>query len=123
VRYLRVGGTRQRRFGGTNFKSRNLPENAATPIRRVHAVLGMGLEGSTLWQRSAYCHRTKLSLSFQAIVTDHEPITILTSQLGWKKDPKVFEHNRIRYVRLSTEVRQVTHSLQTANSFPLGSVK
>jgi len=27
-------------FGGTNFQSRKLPENAATPIRRVHAVLG-----------------------------------------------------------------------------------
>jgi len=26
-----VGGTRQRRFAGTNFKPRNLPENAQTP--------------------------------------------------------------------------------------------
>jgi len=40
LRYPRVGGTRQRRFNGTNFKPRNLPENAATPTRRVHAVLG-----------------------------------------------------------------------------------
>jgi len=35
-----VGGTRQRRFAGTNLKPRKLPENAATPTRRVHAVLG-----------------------------------------------------------------------------------
>jgi hypothetical protein len=40
VRYPRVGGTRGRQFDGTNFKPRNLPENAATPTRRVHAVLG-----------------------------------------------------------------------------------
>jgi len=40
LRYLRVGGTRQRRFAGTNFKPRKLLENAATPTRRVHAVLG-----------------------------------------------------------------------------------
>src|SRR5512138_2709494 len=40
VRYPRVGGIRERRFAGTSFKPRNLPENAATPTRRVHAVLG-----------------------------------------------------------------------------------
>jgi hypothetical protein len=40
VRYPRVGGTRQRRFTGTNLKPRKLPENAQTPTRRVHAVLG-----------------------------------------------------------------------------------
>ncbi len=39
-RYPRVGGTRQRHFAGTNFQPRNLPENAQTPTRRVHAVLG-----------------------------------------------------------------------------------
>jgi len=39
VRYPRVGGTRQRHFDGTSFKLRKLPENAATPTRRVHAVL------------------------------------------------------------------------------------
>jgi len=42
LRYPRVGGTRQRRFDGTNFKPRKLSENAATPTRRVHAVLGTG---------------------------------------------------------------------------------
>lgn len=40
VRYLRVGGTRQRYFAGTNSKPHKLLENAATPTRRVHAVLG-----------------------------------------------------------------------------------
>ena len=40
VRYPLVGGTRERRFDGTNFKPRKLPENAQTPTSRVHAVLG-----------------------------------------------------------------------------------
>jgi len=40
LRYPLVGGTRQRQFGGTNFKPHKLPENAQTPTRRVHAVLG-----------------------------------------------------------------------------------
>src|SRR5512139_1112468 len=39
-RYPRVGGTRLRRFGGTIFKPRKLPENAQTPTRWVHTVLG-----------------------------------------------------------------------------------
>jgi hypothetical protein len=39
LRYPRVGGTRERHFAGTNFKPHNLLENAATPTRRVHAVL------------------------------------------------------------------------------------
>ncbi len=38
-RYPLVGGTRQRHFTGTNSKPRKLPENAATPTSRVHAVL------------------------------------------------------------------------------------
>jgi len=40
VRYPLVGGTRQRHFAGTNSKPRKLPENAQTPTRRVHAMLG-----------------------------------------------------------------------------------
>src|SRR6266498_4758846 len=40
LRYPLVGGTRQRRFAGTNSKPRKLPENAASPTSRVHAVLG-----------------------------------------------------------------------------------
>ena len=40
VRYPRVGGARERHFHRTHSKPRNLLENAATPTRRVHAVLG-----------------------------------------------------------------------------------
>jgi len=40
LRYPRVGGTRERHFDGTNFKPHKTLENAATPTRRVHAVLG-----------------------------------------------------------------------------------
>ncbi len=46
MRYPRVGlpaqagGTRQRRFDGTKLEPKKLPENAQTPTRRVHAVLG-----------------------------------------------------------------------------------
>ncbi len=39
-RYPLVGGTRQRCFDGTRSKPRKLLENAPTPTRRVHAVLG-----------------------------------------------------------------------------------
>jgi len=39
-RYPLVGGTRERRFDGTNSKPRKLLENAQTPTSRVHAVLG-----------------------------------------------------------------------------------
>jgi hypothetical protein len=37
----RWGGTGERRVGGTNFKPRKQLENAATPTRRAHAVLGV----------------------------------------------------------------------------------
>ena len=43
VRYPRVGGTRQHRFDRTSSQPRNLPENAAPPTRRVHALLGCGV--------------------------------------------------------------------------------
>jgi hypothetical protein len=39
-RYRRLGGTRQRHFGGNGFKPHKVPENAQTPTSRVHAVLG-----------------------------------------------------------------------------------
>jgi hypothetical protein len=42
-RYRLVGGTRQRHFAGINFKPRKVPENAATPTSRVHALLGGSL--------------------------------------------------------------------------------
>jgi len=37
---IRQGGTGESCFGGTNFKPHKLPENAASPTCRVHAVLG-----------------------------------------------------------------------------------
>jgi len=37
---IRRGGTGSRRFDGTSFEPRNLPENAQTPTSRVHALLG-----------------------------------------------------------------------------------
>jgi hypothetical protein len=40
LRYPRVGGTRERRFDGTSLEPRKRLENAASPTRRVHAVLG-----------------------------------------------------------------------------------
>jgi len=46
-RYPRVGETRERHFDGTSLKPDKLPENAATPTRRVHAVLGALTERQT----------------------------------------------------------------------------
>jgi hypothetical protein len=37
LRYPLVGGTRQRRFAGTNLKPRKLPENAQTPTTMAPA--------------------------------------------------------------------------------------
>ncbi len=48
LRYPLVGGTRQRRFDGTNFKPRKLLENAPTPTSRVHAVLGFFMLGKSV---------------------------------------------------------------------------
>ena len=39
LRYPLVGGPRARHFVGTNLKPHKLPENAANPTSRVHAVL------------------------------------------------------------------------------------
>jgi hypothetical protein len=50
VRYPRVGGMRQSRFAGTNFKPHKVPENAVTPTRRVHAVLGGSCLRKTMLQ-------------------------------------------------------------------------
>jgi len=46
LRYPRVGGMRQRHFDGTNFKPRKRLENAQTPTRRVHAMLGSLLDAT-----------------------------------------------------------------------------
>jgi len=39
LRYPLVGGIRQCHFDGTSLKPRKLPENAANPTSRVHAML------------------------------------------------------------------------------------
>jgi hypothetical protein len=40
VRYRRLGGLRYSCFDGVNVKSPEVPENAQTPNRPVHALLG-----------------------------------------------------------------------------------
>ncbi len=60
MRYLRVGGTRECHFAGTSFKPRNLPENAETPTRRVHEVLGIYTEREPCADRSHYYHPDKI---------------------------------------------------------------
>jgi hypothetical protein len=40
LRYPLVGGMRERRFAGTSFEPRKLPENAATPTSRICFVKG-----------------------------------------------------------------------------------
>ena len=58
VRYPLVGGTRQRCFDGTNFEPRKLPENAQTPISRVHALLGGFVQVATLFSLASVSHQT-----------------------------------------------------------------
>ena len=45
-RYPLVGGTRQRRFAGTNSKPRKLPENAQTPTTLAPAFFAGVRAGS-----------------------------------------------------------------------------
>lgn len=56
LRYPLVGGTRQRRFARINLQPRKLPENAATPTNRVHAVLGGSAEAMFFVQSIHCCH-------------------------------------------------------------------
>jgi len=57
LRYLLVGGTRQRHFDGTDLKPCKVPENAQTPTSRVHAVLGgVIFQVATSWLH--YCLET-----------------------------------------------------------------
>jgi hypothetical protein len=58
LRYPLVGGTRERRFAGTNFKPRKLPENAQTPTSRVHAVLARFLVSQMYFLASKDYHTT-----------------------------------------------------------------
>jgi hypothetical protein len=61
VRYPRVGGTRERHFAGTNFKPRKPPENAASPTRRVHAVLGGMQFGNSVLIPTSKCKMVELA--------------------------------------------------------------
>jgi len=68
-----VGGTRERRFGGTSSKPRKLPQNAATPTRRVHAVLGNHTERKTReLKKNNTTNLTKLL---------HEPLLLTITKL------------------------------------------
>ena len=51
-----VGGTRQRRFDGTNSKPHKRPENAQTPTSRVHAVLGVFVVTDLLTEEDIVVH-------------------------------------------------------------------
>jgi len=67
-RYPRVGGTGERYFAGTDSKPHKLPENAQTPTRRVHAVLGRLLSGSNLLVLKMYVSKTTV---FTAILSEN----------------------------------------------------
>ncbi len=70
-RYPRVGGTRSHRFDGTRLEPRNLPENAASPTRRVHAVLGALTECPTRQlEQATNANLTKLLHTTQTLATD-----------------------------------------------------
>src|SRR5215212_11732824 len=78
LRYPRVGGTRERHFAGINSKPHKLPENAATPTRRVHAVLGTHF---CLEQRSVFSSdpfpifkRTTTSCPYRLRNTQNRPM-------------------------------------------------
>ena len=93
LRYPRVGGTRQRHFDGVNFKPRKLLENAATPTRRVHAVLGALAERKTpslkkndlakqklLLIEKPICQRTKLA---RTLTKENKTIEVAVILLGF----------------------------------------
>ncbi len=70
MRYLRVGGRRQRRFDGTSLQPRELPENAATPTRRVHAVLG------GFFERQAASLKTRTTAELTKLWHEHLSLTM-----------------------------------------------
>ena len=74
VRYPRVGGTREHHFDGTSLEPRELPENAATPTRRVHAVLGVFAPKVTLAVKSDTCKQAAImSVSWRIILQFRKP--------------------------------------------------
>ncbi len=52
MRYRRVGGRRESPFAGARLEPRELPKNAASPTRRVHAVLGVPVKHRALLDRA-----------------------------------------------------------------------
>ncbi len=70
-RYPRVGGTRERHFAGTCLKPDKLSGNAASPTRRVHAVLGALSECQTrLLEQDTTANLKKLLHTVQTFATD-----------------------------------------------------
>ncbi len=63
LRYPLVGGTRQRRFDGTNSKPRKRLKNAQTPTSRVHAVLGAFKECYIINYQEGYHNLLATSIS------------------------------------------------------------
>ena len=70
LRYPLVGGTRERQFAGTNLKPRKRPENAQTPISRVHAVLaGLHVYKSLALQSKVFVSNQNCQLFSSALNT------------------------------------------------------
>ena len=88
-RYPLVGGTRYCHFAGTNSKPHKVPENAASPTSRVHAVLGACLDrvstSSTSSSTTAHRTSTKLIDNEHQIHLENILLTIMTFAIT-KKD-------------------------------------
>jgi hypothetical protein len=85
LRYLRVGGTRQRCFAGTRLEPRKRLENAQTPTRRVHAVLGALTECQTYQlEQDITANLTKLLHTIQTLATDkkHDLLKLVPTNSG-----------------------------------------
>ncbi len=88
VRYPRVGGTRQRHFAGTSLQPRELPENAQTPTRRVHAVLGAAtlIFAQHLQETLYVVPRLQEYLSQADVRFDHQTAKLKFVYLGFHSD-------------------------------------
>jgi hypothetical protein len=78
-RYPLVGGTRQRRFDGANFKPRKLLENAQSPTSRVHALLASFAIAERLFLTLEQCPSallTRIRIVRNIFVSGfHQPVT------------------------------------------------
>ena len=104
VRYPLVGGTRPRRFAGTNSKPRQLPENAPTPTCRVHAVLGgfVALEA---------CHLSFSATAAPDKIDGHRTIT------WWLREPI---RRRERFNHLLYHQSIASERIKIAGKHPMG---